>query len=226
MTKFGATPTASPLRRRTRTPIEWNVPTHSPCALSPTSACSRERSSPAALFVKVTAKMRCAGARSVASKCATRWVSTRVLPLPAPAKIKTAPSVCDAAARCSSLSCSSGSTSARSGHSLSAPEHGAGRHGGVRFDGDVQSEDGAAHHSALADIAAWPKNRIADHRARADGATVIQHRIWLEHRAARHAHAGSEVHRRPHADVARQRGAICTPHATRELDADWMGEQT
>ena len=68
----------------------------------------RARISPAALFVKVTAKMRQGGTRARATRLATRYVMTRVLPLPAPAKTRSGPTVCAAAAAWGSLRSNSG----------------------------------------------------------------------------------------------------------------------
>ena len=57
----------------------------------------------AALLVNVTARMW-PGATPFSIRRATREVMTRVLPVPAPARIKTAPSVVSTACRCCGLS--------------------------------------------------------------------------------------------------------------------------
>ena len=62
------------------------------------------RISRAALFVKVTARMRQGATRCSCTSHAIRWVITRVLPLPGPARISAAPAGCSTAARCSGLS--------------------------------------------------------------------------------------------------------------------------
>src|SRR2546430_15703116 len=67
---------------------------------SPTSASTRERISRAALLVKVTAQISLARTRRVAITYAMRCVSTRVLPLPAPAKTSSGPSGAWTASRC------------------------------------------------------------------------------------------------------------------------------
>ena len=58
----------------------------------PTSLSTRSRISPAALLVKVIARIF-QGATPCSIRYATRCVSTRVLPEPAPAKIRSGPSV-------------------------------------------------------------------------------------------------------------------------------------
>ncbi len=58
----------------------------------------------AALLVKVTDRMSKGRARPVEIRWAMRVVSTRVLPVPAPASTRTGPSVASTARRCSGLS--------------------------------------------------------------------------------------------------------------------------
>ena len=58
----------------------------------------------AALFVNVIARISLGLARPVATRCAIRWVSTRVLPEPAPARIRSGPSPWVTASRWGSLS--------------------------------------------------------------------------------------------------------------------------
>src|SRR5665213_3732430 len=70
---------------------------------APTICSSRDFISPAALLVKVTARMRSGKTAFFSRRYAIRWVSTRVLPDPAPAKISTGPSVCSTASRWTSL---------------------------------------------------------------------------------------------------------------------------
>ena len=69
----------------------------------PMSAAMRSRISRAALLVKVTARIWDGPALPVAIRWAMRVVSTRVLPVPAPASTSTGPSVASTAARCSGL---------------------------------------------------------------------------------------------------------------------------
>src|SRR5580692_11052256 len=64
----------------------------------------RPRISPAALLVKVTARMLCGETPSTWHNQASRWISTRVLPLPAPARTSTGPTGAVTAARCASFS--------------------------------------------------------------------------------------------------------------------------
>ena len=89
--------------RRILAPIEWNVPSQGmPCS-DPVSAPTRTRISRAALLVKVTARISWARARPVAMRWAIRAVRTRVLPTPAPARMRTGPSSASTARRCSSF---------------------------------------------------------------------------------------------------------------------------
>src|SRR6185436_9260026 len=80
----------------------WKVPTLTAFALSPASAVTRSRISPAALFVKVTARIE-NGSTPRASRWAMRAVITRVLPVPAPASTSSGPSVASTASRCAGL---------------------------------------------------------------------------------------------------------------------------
>src|SRR3954465_2722881 len=81
----------------------WNVITHAARAGGPTRSVSRSRISPAALFVKVIARISGGFAPTALSKCAMRRVSTRVFPEPAPAITSTGPSVVSTASRCAGL---------------------------------------------------------------------------------------------------------------------------
>ena len=103
MVKFGFSPTSSAWRRRIFAPMAWNVPSHGMPSATPISASMRSRISRAALLVKVTARISCGRARPEAMRWATRVVSTRVLPVPAPASTSTGPSSASTARRCSSL---------------------------------------------------------------------------------------------------------------------------
>ena len=88
----------------------WNVR-----AVTPGSPSDRSRStiSPAALSVNVTTSTWSGGTTSVAIAYAVRRLITRVLPVPAPARIATGPLVASTASRCSG----SRSSSRRSGSS-------------------------------------------------------------------------------------------------------------
>src|SRR5207248_1482973 len=103
MAKLRVRPRASASRRRIRAPAAWNVATHNRCASGPTSFSTRWRSSPAALFVNVTARISGARARRSRSRCAIRCVSTRVLPEPAPARMSKGPSPWRTASSCGGL---------------------------------------------------------------------------------------------------------------------------
>src|SRR5690349_2743227 len=66
----------------------WKVPTHIPRVLIGNIAETRASISRAALLVKVTARMPCGPICPVWISQAMRVVSTRVLPLPAPARMR------------------------------------------------------------------------------------------------------------------------------------------
>ena len=72
-------------RRRIRTHALWKVMTHIAFARGPTSCSTRSFISPAALLVKVIARIWPGWTLRSPSRYAMRWVSTRVLPEPAPA---------------------------------------------------------------------------------------------------------------------------------------------
>ena len=67
-------------------------------------AATRSRISRAALLVKVTASTWLGKARRVIRIWAKRVVSTRVLPVPAPASTSSGPSTVSTASRCSGFS--------------------------------------------------------------------------------------------------------------------------
>src|SRR5215471_5254815 len=70
----------------------------------PTSESTRLAISDAALLVNVTARIESGCTPTPSIKCAIRYVMTRVLPLPAPARISTGPSVVSTASRCCGFS--------------------------------------------------------------------------------------------------------------------------
>ncbi len=74
-----------------------------PSAGWPRMAATRSRISRAALLVKVTARTWLGKARLVSRIWAKRVVSTRVLPVPAPASTSSGPSTVSTAARCSAF---------------------------------------------------------------------------------------------------------------------------
>ena len=105
MVKFDFSPTSSACRRRILVEIAWKVPSHAiPSAVGPIRVAMRSFISRAALLVKVTARMFWGRARPVATMWVMRVVSTRVLPVPAPASTSTGPSSASTAARCSGFS--------------------------------------------------------------------------------------------------------------------------
>src|SRR4051794_14684871 len=98
-----------------RTHAEWNVEIHMPSAAPPTRCCTRSRISLAALLVKVIARIWLGHASRDSSRLAMRWVSTRVLPEPAPATISRAGPRYSTASRCCGLSPSSSGEEASAG---------------------------------------------------------------------------------------------------------------
>src|SRR6266536_3129786 len=109
MVKVDLYPSAEPLRRNTRAQAEWKVDTSMAFTAPPTSPCRRSFISRAALLVKVIARIEPGGTPRSRTRCAIRWVSTRVLPDPAPATIRVGPSVASTAWRWASFSPSSSS---------------------------------------------------------------------------------------------------------------------
>src|SRR4051794_633404 len=103
MVKPRVQPSLSPSARNIRAQAEWNVMTHMARARRPTSCSTRSRISCAALLVKVMARIWPGCAAPEATRWAIRCVSTRVLPLPAPARIRSGPPGCRTASRWGSL---------------------------------------------------------------------------------------------------------------------------
>src|SRR5262245_19896934 len=79
-----------------RTHAEWDVATHIAFVTGPTSSATRRRISSAALFVNVIARIAVGGTPS-SMRWAMRWVSTLVLPDPAPATTSSGPPRCTTA---------------------------------------------------------------------------------------------------------------------------------
>lgn len=104
-----------------RTHALWKVETHMALARGPTSPSTRSFISPAALLVKVIARIWPGWTPRAASRWPMRWVSTRVLPEPAPATM-----TCGAAGAVMQASCSGVKGMPRSSLSCS---------GSVRTDG-------------------------------------------------------------------------------------------
>ena len=90
-----------------RTHIEWKVDTHIALARRPTSASTRSFISAAALLVKVIDMISPGCTPRSASSQPMRWVSTLVLPEPAPATMSSGEPACVTASRCRGLSPSS-----------------------------------------------------------------------------------------------------------------------
>src|SRR5215210_7396228 len=92
-----------PSRRRMRTQAEWNVDTHILRATGPTRAATRPFISSAALLVNVMARIWNGETPWSLMSHATRLVSTRVFPEPAPATISSGPPGWVTASRCTGL---------------------------------------------------------------------------------------------------------------------------
>ena len=93
-----------PSRRRTRAQKAWKVEIQRRRPPVSTSFPTRPRISSAALFVNVTARISSGAARPAAISRAVRYAITRVFPDPAPATIRSGPSVCSTARSCSGFS--------------------------------------------------------------------------------------------------------------------------
>ena len=78
----------------------WNVDTHMPRQRGPTRPARRSRISAAALFVNVMARISQGATPWFSMRLAMRYVSTRVLPEPAPASTSSGPSMVTTASRC------------------------------------------------------------------------------------------------------------------------------
>src|SRR5438128_348106 len=100
MTKSRLSPAAWASRRSRRTHRLWKVEIQLRTGAPGSSASTRSFISPAALLVKVTARIASEGTPRSRIRCAMRCVITRVLPLPAPARMSTGPSVASTASRC------------------------------------------------------------------------------------------------------------------------------
>src|SRR6185436_19030741 len=104
MTKSGLRPAAAASRRSRRTQRLWKVEIQLLRGAPGRRAPIRAFISPAALLVKVTARTASEGTPFSRMRWAMRCVMTRVLPLPAPARMRTGPSVASTASRCCGLS--------------------------------------------------------------------------------------------------------------------------
>ena len=74
-----------------RAQAAWKVETHMVAATGPTRSTTRLFISAAALLVKVMARISYGPACRLSIRYAMRWVSTRVLPEPAPASTSSGP---------------------------------------------------------------------------------------------------------------------------------------
>ena len=86
--------------RTSSSAARWNVPARTP---STPERCSLVRSSPAALRVKVATSTWRGSSDSSCTRRTTRWVSTRVLPAPAPARTTMRRSCASIASSCSGV---------------------------------------------------------------------------------------------------------------------------
>ena len=103
MLKLVLYPSRPACTRRIRTQREWNVHTViSSAAFRRTSDPTRSRISQAALLVNVTARML-PGSIPFPRRFAMRKVTVRVLPVPAPARIRRGPSVLSTASACAAF---------------------------------------------------------------------------------------------------------------------------
>ena len=89
--------------------------------IPPIRLATRSRISFAALLVNVIARISIGRALPVASSHAIRWVSTRVLPEPAPASTSSGPSACVTASRCGGLRSASRRSTGSAPGAIGAP---------------------------------------------------------------------------------------------------------
>src|SRR5439155_17045267 len=189
----------------------WKVRIQIRRAVSPSRASSRDRISPAALFVKVIARISFGLIPQAEIRCATRYVRTRVLPEPAPAITSSGPSVCRTASRWAGFR----SARYRSGEAtaiasmlagyLAADQSRArqlGEPAAVERDTDEggrRGRDGGEHGRDDADRDGVRAD-VAHERERPDGSALVDARVPGEQRRgvreAGHAHAAE---RRPEA---------------------------
>ena len=106
MLKFLPYPILSAYVFNNLTANEWNVDIAKLCESEPTNCSALSFISLAALFVNVNANIFNGDIPISLIICAILYVTVRVLPLPAPAKISTGPSIFSAAFLCSTLSSS------------------------------------------------------------------------------------------------------------------------
>ena len=148
-------PMASPSARRTRAQSEWNVPATTSRPPSPTRLMIRSRSSAAARFVNVTARIRHGGTSLMPTRYAIRWASTRVLPEPAPARISSGPSVVVTARACSGLR----ARTICSSRALRAAASTAGSGGAVGTDGSLVSSGASRIQAGSSGAVGGPSER-------------------------------------------------------------------
>ena len=101
-------------RRSSRAHRAWNVEIHIARQSVPSSASTLDRISCAALFVNVTASTPPGSVNPELTMWAIRWAMTRVLPDPAPARMRTGPEVWRTASRCSGFRLETRSTASYS----------------------------------------------------------------------------------------------------------------
>ena len=100
ITKSRDRPAAAASRRSSRTQRLWKVEIQLLRGCPSSRRSVRSFISPAALLVKVTARIASEATPLSRIRWPMRWVMTRVLPLPAPARIRVGPSVASTASRC------------------------------------------------------------------------------------------------------------------------------
>ena len=124
----------------------------------------RSRSSPAARFVNVTARICHGRTPRTPMRYAMRWARTRVLPLPAPARMRSGPSVVVTARACSGFRCptiSSARFAAASLRVASCAASRARRSSGVSS-GGVSPGRGASRSQSGSAAGAVPDVRLVD----------------------------------------------------------------
>ena len=140
----------------------WKVDTHMRRPTGPTSSATRSRISPAALLVKVIASTSNGDAPSSATRYASRCVSTRVLPEPAPATTRIGPGGSVTASYCAGLSPDRSSSRRGRGGSCRRVDV---RHTTLIVPGRITRVSGATRHRARTSLAAWPNHSMRPARS-------------------------------------------------------------
>src|SRR2546430_16260163 len=148
------------------------------------SPSSRSRISLAARLVKVTARICFAATPWFVTRCATRCVSVRVLPVPGPAMMSNGPSAISAAAHCSESRPARGSEESGKetvGASCNEREGKVEQAACLSFSGVCSSADDLNRLDACPTLADWtPASRSEEHTSELQSQSNLVCRLLLE----------------------------------------------